>query len=147
MKIDTRYHGEIHIDKKKIITFANGIPGFLGEKGFVILPFGEDTGISIMQSVSNGKLAFVVTTPFLFLKEYDFTIDDQVVEQLQLESEKDVAVYVILTVKDPFEKTTANLQAPVVLNSKKQLAKQVILANTSYQTKHSIFEKGKISAK
>ncbi|MGN7296512.1 flagellar assembly protein FliW [Ferdinandcohnia sp. SAFN-114] len=147
MKIDTKYHGEIHIEEKDIITFANGIPGFLEEKKFIFLPFGEDTGISIMQSVSNAGLAFVVTNPFLFLKEYDFTIDDQVVEQLQLESVKDVTVYVILTVQDPFENTTANMQAPVVINSRKQLAKQVILTNTSYQTKHLIFEKGKVSAK
>ena len=147
MKIETKYHGEIHIEEKDIITFANGIPGFLEEKKFIFLPFGEDTGVSIMQSVRNAGLAFVVTNPFLFLEEYDFTIDDQVVEQLELESEKDVTVYVILTVQDPFEKTTANMQAPVVINSKTQLAKQVILTNTSYQTKHSIFEKGKVSAK
>lgn len=147
MRIDTKYHGEIHIEEKEIITFANGIPGFLEEKKFIFLPFGEDTGISIMQSISNAGLAFAVTNPFLFLKEYNFTIDDQVVEQLQLESEKDVTVYVILTVQDLFEKTTANMQAPVVINSKTQLAKQVILTNTAYHTKHSIFEKGKVSPK
>jgi len=141
VKIDTKYHGELQIDENEIITFANGIPGFLEEKEFVILPFGEETGISIMQAVENSQLAFVVTDPFFFFKDYDFTIDDQVVEQLQLESEKDVTVYVILTVQDPFEKTTANLQAPVVINHKKQLGKQVILTNTNYQTKHSLFEK------
>ncbi|MCC3356943.1 flagellar assembly protein FliW [Bacillus sp. REN16] len=137
----TKYHGEIHIEENEIITFANGIPGFLEEKKFVILQFGEDSGISVMQSVSNSELAFVVTNPFFFYQEYDFTIDDQVVEQLKLDSEKDVTVYVILTVQDPFGKTTANLQAPIVLNNKKQLGKQVILTNTSYQTKHNIFEK------
>ncbi|MFS0821621.1 flagellar assembly protein FliW [Bacillus sp. 1P02SD] len=141
MKIDTKYHGEVHIEESEIIKFANGIPGFLEEKSFVILPFGQDTGISVMQSVVNSQLAFVVTNPFFFYKEYDFMIDDQVVEQLQLDSEKDVTIYVILTVQDPFEKTTANLQAPVVINTKKQVGKQVILTNTSYQTKHSIFEK------
>lgn len=141
MKIDTKYHGELQIDENEIITFANGIPGFLEEKEFVILPFGEETGISIMQAVENSQLAFVVTDPFFFFKDYDFTIDDQVVEQLQLESEKDVTVYVILTVQDPFEKTTANLQAPVVINHTKQLGKQVILTNTNYQTKHRLFEK------
>lgn len=143
----TKYHGEIHIDENEIITFANGIPGFLQEKKFVILPFGEDTGISVMQSVSNSQLAFVVTNPFFFYQDYDFTIDDQVVEQLQLESEKDVTIYVILTVQDPFEKTTANLQAPLVINSKGKLGKQVILTNTNYQTRHAIFEKGTVSTK
>ncbi|THE12345.1 flagellar assembly protein FliW [Bacillus timonensis] len=141
MKIDTKYHGEVQIEETEIIDFASGIPGFLEEKKFVILPFGQDTGISVMQSVGNSQLAFAVTNPFFFNKEYDFTIDDQVVEQLQIDSEEDVTVYVILTVQDPFEKTTANLQAPVVLNNKKQVGKQVILTNTSYQTKHSIFEK------
>ncbi|MEH7235787.1 flagellar assembly protein FliW [Bacillus sp. JJ1562] len=145
MKINTKYHGEISIKENEIISFANGIPGFLDEKKFIILPFGEGTGIFIMQSVGNQQLAFVVTNPFFFFKEYDFSIDDQVVEQLQLESEKDVSVYVILTVQDPFEKTTANLQGPVILNHKKQIGKQVILTNTSYQTKHKIFEK--VSAK
>ncbi|RFB11030.1 flagellar assembly protein FliW [Bacillus sp. HNG] len=140
MKIDTKYHGEIHIDENEVISFINGIPGFLDEKKFVILPFGEDTGISIMQSVGNAQLAFVVTNPFLFYKQYHFIIDDQVVEQLQLESEQDVLVYVILTVQDPFEKTTANLQAPVVINNKKNLGKQVILTNTLYQTRHNVFE-------
>ncbi len=143
--METKYHSEIHIEENEIITFSKGIPGFLDENKFVILPFGEDTGVSVMQSVSNPQLAFVVTNPFFFYKEYDFKIDDQVVEQLQLDSDKDVTVYVILTLQDPFEKTTANLQAPVVINNKKQLGKQVILTNTSYQTKHAIFEK--VSAK
>lgn len=141
MKIDTKYHDKVHIEENEIITFTNGIPGFLDEKKFVILPFGDDTGISIMQPIENAQLAFVVTNPFFFFKEYDFAIDDQIVELLQLDSEKDVTVYVILSVKEPFEKTTANLQAPVVINNKKQLGKQVILTNTSYQTKHKIFEK------
>ncbi|WP_099361307.1 flagellar assembly protein FliW [Fredinandcohnia onubensis] len=141
MRIDTKYHGEIHIEEKEIITFANGLPGFLEEKKFVMLPFGDDTGISILQSVGTDQLAFVVTTPFFFFKEYDFALDDQVVDQLQLISEEDVTMFVILTVEDPFEKTTANLQAPVVINNKKQLGKQVILNNTRYQTKHKIFEK------
>lgn len=141
MKLDTKYHGEVHIEESEIITFANGIPGFVEEKTFVILPFGDDTGISILQSVENSQLAFVVTNPFFFFTEYDFALDDQVVEHLQLESENDVTTFVILTVGDPFEKTTANLQAPVVINNKKQLGKQVILTNTSYQTKHKIFDK------
>ncbi|WP_449537805.1 flagellar assembly protein FliW [Ferdinandcohnia sp. Marseille-Q9671] len=141
MKIDTKYHGDVHIEETEIITFTNGIPGFLEERKFVFLPFEEDTFISVMQSVGNPGLAFVVTNPFFFFKEYEFTLDDQTVEQLELESEEDVTVYVILTVQDPFEKTTANLQAPIVLNNKKQLGKQAILTNTNYQTKHVIFEK------
>lgn len=147
MKLRTKYHGEIAISENEIITFENGIPGFLEDKRFVFLPFGDDSILFIMQSVSTSELAFVIANPFKFFKEYDFTLEEQVVEQLQLDSEKDVTVYVILTVQEPFDNSTANLQGPVVVNNKKQLGKQVILTSNSYQTKHPILKKDTVTAK
>jgi len=138
MKIATKYHGQCEIEEKHIFVFEQGIPGFLDEKRFVLLPFAE-TPIVILQSVQTPELGFAMVNPFLYFPDYDFELDECSVSQLQLSAEKEVVVYVILTVADPFEKTTANLQAPVVLNSEKKLGKQVILTNTSYRTKHRLF--------
>lgn len=44
----------------------------------------------------------------------------------------------ILTIEEPFEQSTANLMAPIVVNRRKMLAKQVILHDSSYQTKQPI---------
>ncbi|MCA1031442.1 flagellar assembly protein FliW [Bacillus timonensis] len=140
MKIQTKYHGEVHVEEKDIITFEYAIPGFGEEKSFAILPFSDDSIFSILQSTKSAGVAFVLADPFVFFQDYDFTLEDQVVEQLKLTYEKDVAVRVILTIQEPFEKTTANLQAPVVINTAKQLGRQVILTNTNYQTKHGIFQ-------
>lgn len=85
-------------------------------------------------------LAFVIVSPFVFFKDYDFNLDESVVEALDITSEKEVAVFVILTVKDPFQQTTANLQAPVIFNVEKKMGKQVILTGTSYETRHIIFQ-------
>jgi flagellar assembly factor FliW len=138
MKLRTKYHGEIEINEKDIFHFEYGIPGFLDEKKFVLLQL-EDTPFVILQSVKTPGLGFAMINPFVYFKDYDFELDEQTVEQLQLTSEKEVAVYVILTVADPFEQTTANLQAPIVLNYEKKLGKQVILTNTPYKTKHRLF--------
>jgi flagellar assembly factor FliW len=138
MKIYTKYHGECEVNEKDIIQFEHGIPGFLDEKQFVLLPL-EDTPFVILQSVKTPELGFVMIDPFSYFNDYDFELDDHSVEQLQLSSEKEVAVYVILTIADPFDNTTANLQAPIVLNYEKKLGKQVILANTVYKTKHRLF--------
>ncbi|MGG3738359.1 flagellar assembly protein FliW [Aeribacillus pallidus] len=138
MKLRTKYHGEIEINEKDIFHFEFGIPGFLDEKQFVLLPF-EDTPFVILQSVKTPELGFALIDPFIYFKDYNFELDEQSVAQLQLSSEKEVAVYVILTVANPFDNTTANLQAPIVLNCKKKLGKQVILTNTSYITKHRLF--------
>ncbi|MEK4443197.1 MULTISPECIES: flagellar assembly protein FliW [Niallia] len=143
VKIATKYHGEKEIQKKEVITFPQAIPGFPDEKEFVLLPLDEEGQFIVLQSVENQQLAFVLANPFTFFKEYDFTLEDYIVELLELESEKDVQVFSILTVQDPFEKTTANLQAPVVMNSKKNIAKQVILNEPNYNTKHPLFQKNK----
>jgi flagellar assembly factor FliW len=138
MKIRTKYHGECEIYEKDIFNFEHGIPGFLDEKQFVLLPL-EDTPFVILQSVKTPALGFVMIDPFIYFKDYDFELDEQSVVQLQLSSDKEVAIYVILTVADPFDNTTANLQAPIVLNYEKKFGKQVILTNTPYKTKHRLF--------
>ncbi|MBS2771206.1 MULTISPECIES: flagellar assembly protein FliW [Anoxybacillaceae] len=138
MKIETKYHGEYELQQQQIIHFAQGIPGFSEEKRFVLLPL-EDTPFVILQSVATPALGFAMIDPFLYFPDYDFELDDASIEQLELSSAKEVAVYVILTVADPFDQTTANLQAPIVLNQQKRLGKQVILTNTPYQTKHRLF--------
>ena len=143
MKINTKYHGERLINENEIITFPNAIPGFQDEKEFIVLSLDEDQEFLVLQSVANSQLAFIMTSPFRFFKEYDFTLDDFVVELLKIESEKDIHVFSILTVQDPFDKTTVNLQAPIVINTKNKLAKQVILNQPDYRTKHPLFSKKK----
>lgn len=136
MKIRTKYHGETEIDEKEIWQFKKGIPGFPDEKEFVILALPENNVYGILQSVQTPSIGFVVINPFHFFPHYSFDLDDAIIEQLQLQDEKYVLVYSILTIQDPFEKTTANLQAPIIMNSKNHLAKQIILNNSPYKTKH-----------
>ncbi|TCK05054.1 UNVERIFIED_ORG: flagellar assembly factor FliW [Anoxybacillus amylolyticus] len=138
MNIDTKYHGTVAVKEEDIIHFPHGLPGFADKKRFVLLPL-ADTPFVILQSVETPALGFVLIEPFSYFPTYEFELDEATVEQLNIESERDVAVYVILTVADPFHETTANLQAPVVINVHKRLGKQVILTNPPYQTKHRLF--------
>ncbi|MBK0009184.1 MULTISPECIES: flagellar assembly protein FliW [Priestia] len=140
MKISTSYHGDIEIDNQQTLTFNQGIPGFLEETEFVILPLPEAEAFQVLQSIQTKEVAFIITDPFQFFLDYDFQLEPQEIEKLQLQQAEDAAVYVLLTMSDSVEKITANLQAPVIINTKQQLAKQVILMNTAYETKHRIFE-------
>ncbi len=142
MKINTKYHGEVEVEEKDVIQFEGGIPGFLEEKKFTVIPLAEDDSpLHILQSVETPELAFVTTNPFTFFKEYDFELTESVIEQLKIQNEQDLIVLSIITVKDPFEESTANLQAPIIINMKKQLGKQVVLSDRSYITRHLLFSK------
>lgn len=138
MVIQTKYHGELSIEANEKITFENGIPGFLDEKTFVLLPLDEETSFFILQSVQTPRIAFVVTSPFFFFKDYEFDLDESTKERLNIQSEQDVEVLVILTVKELFNNSTANLKAPIILNRKTKLGKQLILNQTDYTTKHRL---------
>lgn len=141
MKIETKYHGSVEVNSNQFLNFEKGIPGFIDEKEFIVLPLSNDEIFYVMQSVSTPGLAFIISSPFNFFKDYDFNLEEQIAKDLSLESENDVVVYTILTVQDPFQNTTANLQAPIVINSKKRKAKQVILHDEQFSTRHPIFEK------
>jgi flagellar assembly factor FliW len=140
--IQTKYHGEIEINNDDILHFEKGIPGFLDEKEFMILPLSDDGTYSIMQSLSAPMVAFVVASPFNYFPNYEFQLEDTAIEELELRTEKDVLVFSILSVGEPFENTTVNLQAPIIINSTNHKAKQIILNNTSYKIKHPIFQEG-----
>lgn len=141
MEIQTKFHGIVKIVQENIILFENGIPGFPDEEKFLVLPLEKDGPFFILQSLKSPGLAFVIVNPFQYFPDYDFTIEDQLIEKLQIESTEDVLVYTILTVKDPFEETTANLQAPLIISLKNRLGKQVILNEDKYFTRHRILEK------
>ncbi|SHP78902.1 Flagellar assembly factor FliW [Mycobacteroides abscessus subsp. abscessus] len=138
MEIKTKYHGEVQINDHEVINFVKGIPGFPNEENFTILSLEEDGVFSILQSVVTPELAFVIVNPFHYFKDYDFHLEDQVVEALSIKLPEEVQVFTILTVQEPFEKTTANLQAPLIINKNNRMGKQVVLNNEKYTTRHKI---------
>lgn len=136
MKIETKYLGEVEINEAKIIDFESGIPSFLDEKKFILLPFDETTPFYILQSVKTPQLGFVVVSPFQFFPDYQAKLSDATIAALKIEAETDVALFLILTVQEPFTLTTGNLQGPIAINSMKQKGKQIALNDPSYGTKH-----------
>ena len=140
MKLLTKYHGEQVIEENEIIAFEEGIPGFPDEKKFVLIRLTDDQSFFVLQSVTTSSLAFIVTSPFLTYPNYEFKVDDEIVASLGL-TEEYLNVFSIVTAKDAFEESTINLQAPLIIDTKKGKGKQIILNQTNYQTRTPLFPK------
>ncbi|SEQ25222.1 flagellar assembly protein FliW [Piscibacillus halophilus] len=138
MKLSTLYLGEIELNDEEVLTFENGVPGFQDQKQFVLLELDGNPAFKVLQSVKQENLAFVVTNPFLIEAKYEFELDESVKKQLKIQNESDVQVWNIVTVQDPFEQSTINLKGPIVINIKENLAKQLLLSESDYSTKHPI---------
>ena len=139
-KVNTARFGEIEVDENKIVCFRRGIPAFEEEHEFLLVPYDEESPYVFLQSLKTPELAFLMTVPFLFFAEYEFEIDDDSIAELEIEEEKDLLVYSLLTIPaGNVRQMTANLLAPIVINQRNLQAKQIILEKSSYQTKHRLF--------
>lgn len=138
MKIVTNYHGEIIINKQHIIHFEQGVPGFEDEKEFVVLPLAIDSPFFVLQSITTTYVAFVMVEVFTLFGDYDIVLNQEVQQSLEAERADDVVAFTILTIQEPFQNTTANLLAPVVINTIKNKGRQLILNGTNYSTRTAI---------
>ena len=139
--IHTVRFGDFEVEEKSIVHFAQGIPAFEDEHEFVLIPYDAESPYLFLQSCQTPDLAFLMTSPYLFFKDYEFEIDDATEKKLGLQSPEDVAVYVLLTIPGgSIKDMTANLMAPVIINQNTLDAVQLVLEKSPYQTKHRLFQ-------
>ena len=132
VKINTSRFGEIEIDEKKIISFPMGIPGFEYLKRFILVDYRPS--VQWLHAVDDPDVAFIVVNPFLVFPDYSVNIKDDAEIFLGIKDASDTAVLAILTVKG--NNITANLKAPLVMNTANFTAVQLILDDDrlSFQT-------------
>ncbi len=145
MQIETKYFGMVDIDENAIVDFPEGLPGFENEKRFILLSSGVEAAPFVwLQSVENSELAFVMTDPMVLMENYTVDVDDSEVEVLEVKDSKDVFIYSILVIPEDISKMTANLKAPILINSASKKGKQVILDNEEYLVRHYVMNELKI---
>ena len=143
-KVNTLRFGDVEVAEDKVVHFADGIPAFENEHEFVIVPYDEESPYVFLQSLTTPDLAFLMTMPFIFFPDYEFEIDDENQNKLELTKQEDMVVYTLLTINGGKVKDmTANLMAPVVVNTANMQARQVVLDRSSYNTKHRLFPENK----
>lgn len=122
------------------ITFKDGIPAFEEYKYYQIeINEDEENPFDTLRSLEEEELSFTIIDPFIVNKDYDFNLTDSTIEKLEIKDLEDIAVYTMVTIKDDdYKNMTTNLLAPIIINVKNSLAKQIILSETDYSTKHKI---------
>lgn len=139
--VQTTRFGTIEVDEEAIITFTQGLLGFEQYRRYVVLCLDEKSPFRWLQSLEEPSLAFVVIEPRHFMPDYAPTISDADAQALHLDADTPVLTFVIVTIPpgQP-EQMTVNLLGPIVINAATRVAKQVIVEDEGYTTKHSILE-------
>jgi flagellar assembly factor FliW len=140
MEVKTTRFGVISIPDDRVITFPKGLLGFGSQRKYCLLEPGADSAFFWLQSVDEPSLAFVVTDPSLFFKEYTVPIKPEQMVELKLGKLEDAQVFVIVNKVD--ESLTGNLQGPLVINTVTREGEQVVLADRRWTTRHTLVKVG-----
>jgi flagellar assembly factor FliW len=144
MIIKTKFFGEIEIGDKDVVIFDDGIPGFPGMHRYALINDGNNPYISYLQSLEEVNICFIMIPPVFALKDYEIEISDSTVKSLGIEKPEDVKLYAILTITGSFKDATANLKAPIVVNTNNNKAVQEILDDERYSVRHRIVKESDV---
>ncbi len=140
VKIETARFGSIEVSEEQILQFPRGLLAFESVHEYVLLPHGEGSPFSFLQAVSEPELAFVVTSPLWLRPGYRVDVYREDLEELDLREDDPVSVLAIVTVPRDGGEITVNLLAPLVINQRSRLGKQIVQNESAYRTRHSLRE-------
>ena len=110
-----------------VIDLVHPLPGFPDHHRFALVQLDDDGILCQLRSLDDPSLRFLVVPPVAFFPDYAPVVGDDVVNDLDIASADDVVVLLVLNAGDSLSTTTANLLAPVVVNTATHRASQVIL--------------------
>ncbi|MGB0452785.1 MAG: flagellar assembly protein FliW [Bacteriovoracaceae bacterium] len=139
MKVNTTRFGELEISKDDIINFKEGILGFEHLKKFFVVDPGDQTLILWFQSVDDASIAFPIIEPKIFLPDYSVKLLPAELSSLELESVNDASVYTILTIPQIVTDMSANLKAPIVINNRTKVARQIVLQDSKLEVRYKMY--------
>ena len=94
----------------------------------------DDGVLCALRSLDDPDLRFLVVPPHAFFPDYAPVIDDATAAELGVTTAEDVLLLSILTAGESLVSTTANLLAPLLVNTRTQRARQVVLDDPALST-------------
>ena len=139
-QIQTTRFGVVTLTPEQLHTFPRGLIGFSKAVEFALLAAPENHGFYWLQSIIEPELAFLVTDPAPFFKDYDVPVREETQADLQLADTKDGRVLVICNRVG--EWLTGNLLGPLVINTASRTGLQVVLTEKKWACRQPLMRLG-----
>ncbi len=120
--------GTLEIQDNEVIEFPEGIPGFEELKKFAIISLQETLPFVWLTSLEDKEVALPLIDPWLIKKDYTFILTEEEQKNLKVKEQSGLVVWSVVTIPlDSPQSATVNLKAPIVVNLKEGIGKQIIL--------------------
>jgi flagellar assembly factor FliW len=132
-RVASRLFGPLSVPLDECFTMPVGMLGFAGERRFVLLP-AASKGVYWYQSLDDGALIFLVVDPFDLVPGYEVDLP----ELREADQDHTLILSIVTLPRTKGDPCTTNLQAPLVLDLRDRSARQVVLDDPRYHTRHPI---------
>ncbi len=139
--IASRVLGDQVVSADSLLRFPEGLHGFESSLEFALVPAARD-GFYWLQSTEEAGLAFLLVDPFRVAPDYELDLGAGDEQFLELAALTDALVLTVVTL--PSSKgapATTNLRGPIVINTHRCVARQVVTAVDGYSL-HAEFSLG-----
>lgn len=136
LPIRTRFFGVAECSPDDVIVFPAGIPPFVASTRFVLMSDDKRRPLLFLQSVDEENLCFI-TIPIRVLEaDYQLSIEEDDLHLLDWTQDRspsidDLSCFAILTIPETGP-ATANMLAPVLIDTRKQLGVQAVRSDNLY---------------
>ena len=123
------------------LRFEAGLPGFPDAVRFTLVSWSGDSPFSILTCLDteDGAPEFLVAPPAVFFPDYVAEVDDETAARVELVDPEDALLLVIVNVADGPRQATANLRAPILVNTQTRQAVQAVLDDLEQPVRQPLF--------
>jgi len=136
------------MDQKQNFIFESGFPGFPGLRKFRLEYDNSIAPLEWLVSAEDPDVSFIVVNPMLFRQDYAPRLTEEHGKSIGIRKgiskAEDLRLLVIVTLKENYEESTANLAAPLMFNLSESKAVQVMLDDGMYSNNEPIFAEGAV---
>jgi flagellar assembly factor FliW len=136
MEIETTRFGRISVDESRVLSLPRGLLGFPSYTRYALIQTNSENYFFWLQCVDEPNLAFVVTDPAIFFKDYHVPLKEEVTQELNLADEQAMQTFVICNKVGDW--LTGNLLGPIVVNVANCQAMQVVLTEKKWTTRQPL---------
>jgi flagellar assembly factor FliW len=129
----TKFHGSLEYEPEQVLQIPRGLFGFVSETEFLLLEIPSLRPLVFIQSIRTANLCFLSLPVQVVDSTYQLTLRDVDVRAFGYSAERspeigeDLLCLTLLTLSEK-QGTTANLQAPLVIDIKRHRGMQAIVS-------------------
>ncbi len=113
------------------VWFPHGVIGYPGPCRFAVVEGTEENPFVLLVTEEHGGLRFPMIDPLLIRPDYGVSLSAEEIDEMEIESRADLALYVIVTLPEDGGEATVDLRAPIAVSRANRVGMQILLPESA----------------